>query len=121
MEQTAKQTANQTLEQRLPLVLEIIPGQAAEGLVDIYDPGTYEQTELRTLVNKTLNKEHAVEDAQIATEVRKQLQGGKLLYNGEEIHSKAIDYGVIEKTTQGEEYLYVRLKAIEPQEGGYLR
>jgi len=28
-------------EQVLPLVIEIMPGQAGEGLVDIYQPGSY--------------------------------------------------------------------------------
>ena len=28
-------------EKLLPLVLEIIPGHAAEGLIDIYEPGSY--------------------------------------------------------------------------------
>ena len=36
-------------EKLLPLVLEILPGHAAEGLIDIYEPGSYEAKSLQNL------------------------------------------------------------------------
>jgi hypothetical protein len=116
-EQTAKSELS-GLEAKLPLVLEIVPGQAREGVVDIYQPGTYNRKTLKQLVDMTLAKDMAIEDRQIVDEVKKQLSGGILLYNGKEIHSSPLDYAVKEKTAAGEEYLYVRLRAIKPQEGG---
>lgn len=43
-------------EKLLPLVLEILPGHAAEGLIDIYAPGSYEGRALRKLCDSTLGK-----------------------------------------------------------------
>ena len=43
-------------EQLLPLVIEVLPGQAGEGLVDIYQPGAYEGKSLRNLCESTLKK-----------------------------------------------------------------
>lgn len=40
------------LDQVLPLVLEIIPGQAAEGLIDVFEPGSFEKQPLRKLYEK---------------------------------------------------------------------
>ena len=45
-------------EKLLPLVLEIIPGHAAEGLIDIYEPGSYEGKSLKRLCDRTLNKKN---------------------------------------------------------------
>ena len=45
-------------EKLLPLVLEILPGHAAEGLIDIYEPGSYEVKSLRKLCDRTLRKKN---------------------------------------------------------------
>ncbi len=113
--------ARETKEQQkvLPLVVEIIPGQAAEGLIDIFEPGSYEGRTLRKLCDSTLNKrEWTIEEQIIMEDINRQLQGGKLLCRGREIEGSATDYAVSEQTEAGEEYLYVPIRVIKPQEGG---
>lgn len=107
------------VEQVLPLVLEIIPGQAAEGLIDVYEPGRYEGLSLRKLFEKTLGKKDwSIEEQQILEDVRRQLDGGRLLCRGKQIEGMALDYAVLEETEAGEKYLYVAIRAIKAQEGG---
>jgi hypothetical protein len=111
----------QTLEQPLPLVLEIIPGQAGEGLIDVYEAGSYEQKTLKDLVRQTLKKEDwSIEEQQVLDDIRRQLAGGKVLWRGQEIDGKASFYAVLEHTEAGEKYLYVPARIIKPQEGGAL-
>ena len=106
-------------EKLLPLVLEIIPGHAAEGLIDIYEPGAYEGIALRKLCDRTLNKKKwSVEEKLIIEDVTRQLAGGKLLCQGQEIEGTALEYAISEETEAGEKYLYVPIRAIKPQEGG---
>ena len=52
-------------EKLLPLVIEIIPGHAAEGLIDIYEPGSYEAKTLRKLCNRTLRKKNLTIEEQL--------------------------------------------------------
>lgn len=107
-------------EQLLPLVVEVMPGQAGEGLVDIYQPGTYEGKTLRNLCEKTLGKKDlSIEEQLILEDINRQLDGGKFLSRGQEIDSTALEYAVIEETEAGEQYLYVPIRAIKPQEGGF--
>ena len=106
-------------EKLLPLVLEIMPGHAAEGLIDIYEPGSYEVKSLRKLCNRTLRKKNlTIEEQLIAEDVARQLEGGKLLCRGQEIDGTALEFAVSEQTEAGEKYLYVPIRAIKPQEGG---
>jgi hypothetical protein len=106
-------------EKLLPLVLEIIPGHAAEGLIDIYEPGSYTAKSLRTLCDKTLNKKNlSIEEQLIVEDIKRQLDGGKLLSRGQEIEGTALEFAVSEQTEAGEKYLYVPIRAIKPQEGG---
>jgi hypothetical protein len=106
-------------EKLLPLVLEIIPGHAAEGLIDIYVPGSYEGKSLRKLCDRTLGKKNlSIEEQLIVEDVARQLEGGKLLCRGQEIEGTALEYAVSEQTEAGEKYLYVPIRAIKPQEGG---
>ncbi len=106
-------------EKLLPLVLEIIPGHAAEGLIDIYEPGSYEGKSLRKLCDRTLNKKNlSIEEQLIVEDVTRQLKGGNLLSRGQEIEGTALEYAVSEQTEAGEKYLYVPIRAIKPQEGG---
>jgi len=106
-------------EKLLPLVLEIMPGHAAEGLIDIYEPGSYEVKSLRKLCDRTLRKKNlTIEEQLIAEDVARQLEGGKLLCRGQEIDGTALEFAVSEQTEAGEKYLYVPIRAIKPQEGG---
>jgi hypothetical protein len=106
-------------EQVLPLVIEIMPGQAGEGLVDIYQPGSYEGKSLRQLCQKTLDKKDlSIEEQLILEDIQRQLKGGKFLSRGQDIDSMAPAYAVTEETEAGEKYLYVPVRAIKPQEGG---
>jgi hypothetical protein len=106
-------------EKLLPLVIEIIPGHAAEGLIDIYEPGSYAAKPLKKLCDKTLNKKNlSIEEQLIVEDIMRQLDGGKLLSRGHEIEGTALEYAVSEQTEAGEKYLYVPIRAIKPQEGG---
>ncbi len=109
-------------EKLLPLVIEIMPGHAAEGLIDIYEPGSHEGKSLRKLCDRTLNKKNlTLEEQLIAEDIARQLEGGKLLCRGQEIEGTALEFAVSEQTEAGEKYLYVPIRAIKPQEGGYNR
>jgi len=109
------------VEQVLPLVLEIIPGQAGEGLIDIYEPGTYKEQSLRKLCEKTLSKKNwSIEEQQVLQDIRRQLDGSRLLCRGRQIEGTALDHAALEQTEAGERYLYVPVRAIKPQEGGTL-
>jgi len=106
-------------EKLLPLVLEVMPGHAAEGLIEIYEPGSYEGKTLRKLCDQTLNKKNlAIEELLIAEDIARQLEGGKLLCRGQEIEGTALEFAVSEQTEAGEKYFYVPVRAIKPQEGG---
>lgn len=106
-------------EKLLPLVLEIMPGHAAEGIIDIYEPGSYTAKSLRKLCDKTLNKKNlSIEEQLIVEDIKRQLDGGKLLCRGQETDGTALEYAISEETEAGEKYLYVPVRAIKPQEGG---
>lgn len=108
-------------EKLLPLVLEILPGHAAEGLIDIFEPGSYEAKSLRNLCKRTLGKKNlTIEEQLIAEDIARQLEGGKLLCRGQEIDGTAMEFAVSEQTEAGEKYFYVPIRAIKPQEGGFL-
>jgi len=107
------------LGQSVPLVIEILPGQAGEGLIDIYEPGSYEGASLRELVYRTIGKKNwSIEERQILEDINRQLSGGKLLIGGKEIRGPAQGYALLERTEEGEKYYYVSMRAIKPQEGG---
>lgn len=112
----------EVVEQVLPLVLEIIPGQAGEGLIDVYEPGSHEGQTLRKLCEKTLSKKNwSIEEHLIIEDIQRQLDGGRFLCRGRQIDSTALDYAALEETEAGEKYLYVPVRAIKPQEGGCAR
>ncbi len=107
------------VEKPIPLVIEILPGQAGEGIIDIYEPGSYEESSLRELVFRTLGKKNwSIEEKQILDDIHRQLAGGKLLIRGKDLHGNAVDHAIIEETEEGEKYLYVPVRALKPQEGG---
>jgi hypothetical protein len=117
--ETKKALETEEFQQIVPLILEIMPGHAAEGLIDIYEPGSYEGETLRKLCERTLSKKKwSIEEQLIIEDIARQLQGGKLLCRGQEVEGTALEYAVTEQTEAGEEYLYVPVRAIKPQEGG---
>jgi len=119
MEEPRRALHTDLLEQVLPLILEIIPGQAGEGLIDLYEPGSFEGQSLRKLCEKTLGKKNwSIEEQQIVEDINRQLDGGRLLCRGREIQGTALDFALLEETGAGEKYLYVPIRAIKPQEGG---
>ena len=103
----------------LPLVLEIIPGQAGEGLVVVMEPGSFEGRTLRDLCRQALGRtDFSIEERQILEDIQRQLKGGKLLCQGRDLEAPAHTFGTVEETGTGEAYLYVPVRAIKPQEGG---
>jgi len=117
--ETKKALQPEESQEILPLILEILPGHAAEGLIDIYEPGSYEGKTLRKLFERTLSKKKwSIEEQLIMEDITRQLQGGKLLCRGHDIEGRALEYAVTEQTEAGEKYLYVPIRAIKPQEGG---
>jgi hypothetical protein len=111
----------QEVRKPLPLVLEIIPGQAGEGLVVVMEPGSYEGRTLRDLCRQALERtDFSIEDRQILEDIRRQLQGGKLLCQGRNLEDDPQSFGTVEETEAGEAYLYVPVRAIKPQEGGLI-
>ena len=103
----------------LPLVLEIIPGQAGEGLVVVLEPDSYEGRPLRELCREALGRtDFSIEERQVLDDIERQLKGGKLLCQGRDLEAPAASFGTVEETEAGEAYLYVPVRAIKPQEGG---
>jgi len=114
-----KEPEREERERILPLVVEIMPGQASEGLVDIHEAGSYQGASLRQLVEKTLGRaDVTIEERQVLEDIKRQLDGGKLLCRGNEIDVPAAEYASAEEKEAGEKYLYVPIRAIKPQEGG---
>ncbi|NLI31676.1 MAG: hypothetical protein GX422_02675 [Deltaproteobacteria bacterium] len=112
-------TDMETRQRPLSLVLEILPGQAGEGLIDVYEPGSYEGMSLGKLIEETLGRTNwSIEDRQILDDIRRQMDGGRLICRGAEIQGNAQHWAVLEETESGEAYWYVAVRVIKPQEGG---
>jgi hypothetical protein len=106
-------------EQPLPLVVEILPGQAGEGLLAVFEPGSYEGKPLFELCQQMLaRRDWSIEERQILEDIQRQLQGGKLLAKGRDTQGQALHYARHEQSEAGENYFYVPVRAIKPQEGG---
>lgn len=115
----SREVIPEEMEKPMPLVLEIMPGHAAEGLIGVYEPGSYEGTTLRKLCERILQKSNlSIEEQLILEDISRQLEGGKLLCRGQEIDGTATAFAVAEETEAGEKYFYVPVRAIRPQEGG---
>jgi len=100
-------------------VVEIIPGQAGEGLIEVFEPGSYEGNSLQELCKRILAKGNwSIEDLQVLEDIQRQLDGGRLLTKGGGIGGPAEQYAILEQTPAGENYRYVAVRAIKPQEGG---
>lgn len=107
------------VEQVLPLVLELIPGQAGEGLIEVHEPGTYEAQPLRKLCERLLARTSwSLEEQQVLEDLRRLLGGGRLLCRGRQIDGTPLAHAVVEETEAGEKYLYIPVRVIKPQEGG---
>jgi hypothetical protein len=121
MPETQVKSADQPkkITKPLPLVLEIIPGQAGEGLVVVLEPGSYGGRPLGELCRDALARtDFSIEERQILDDIERQLKGGKLLCQGRDLEAPAACFGTVEETEAGEAYLYVPVRAIKPQEGG---
>jgi hypothetical protein len=119
MAKAEKAPQTDIVEQVLPLVLELIPGQAGEGLIDVHEPGSCEVHSLRKLCERLLSRTNwSLEEQQVLEDVKRQLEGGRLLCRGRQIDGAALAYAVVEETEAGEKYLYIPVRAIKPQEGG---
>lgn len=119
MTELRTEVEKQKREQPLPLVVEILPGQAGEGLLEIFEPGSYEDKELFDLCQHILaRRDWSIEERQILEDIQRQLKGGKLLAKGRNTQGPALEYARVEQSEDGETYLYVPVRAIKPQEGG---
>lgn len=119
MAEPEKAPRREVVEQLLPLVLELIPGQAGEGLIEVHEPGSYEAQSLRTLCGNLLSRTNwSVEERQVLEDIRRLLDGGRLLCRGRPIEGSPLNYALVEETEAGEKYLYVPVRVIKPQEGG---
>ena len=116
--QVAEYPEEAKYEQPIPLVIEITPGQAKVGLIELFEPGSYEHRSLRVLVDEALTRKNwSIEERLILRDILRQLDGGKLLLHGREIDRPAIQCAAIEKTELGEIYRYILVRVIKPQEG----
>jgi hypothetical protein len=109
----------QSQGQPLPMVVEILPGQAGEGLLAVYEPGSYEDKSLAELCREMLaRRDWSIEERQILEDIQRQVKGGKLLARGRDTQSQALEYARLEQSEAGENYFYVPVRAIKAQEGG---
>ena len=77
-------------EQPLPLVVEILPGQAGEGLLEVFEAGSYEKKKLGDLCQEMLARhDWSIEERQILDDIQRQLHGGKLLAKGRNTQSRS--------------------------------
>ena len=85
MAELSTEVEKQKREQLLPLVVEILPGQAGEGLLEVFEAGSYETKKLADLCQQMLARhDWSIEERQILDDIQRQLQGGKLLAKGQE-------------------------------------
>lgn len=114
-------------DEDLPLILEVAPGQADNGMLEKYAVTDYKNASIEDLVDDALEAKQSLtgtslEERRTAENVEEQLQGGgNLLYEGDAVNPNAdpTDYATIETTSEGEDFLYVKLQAVRPQEGGH--
>jgi hypothetical protein len=119
MTELRTEVEQQKREQPLPLVVEILPGQAGEGLLAVFEPGSYEGKPLYDLCHQMLERrDWSIEERQILEDIKRQLQGGKLLAKGRDTQAPVLEYARLEESEAGETYFYVPVRAIKPQEGG---
>jgi hypothetical protein len=119
MSEAVLSPTQETQEEPLPLVVEILPGQAGEGLLAVFEPGTYEGQTLAQLCEEMLaRRDWSIEERQILEDIQRQLQGGVLLARGRSTQGPARAYARREESEAGEPYWYVPVRAIKPQEGG---
>ncbi|MEJ5348960.1 MAG: hypothetical protein WHS46_09765 [Desulfosoma sp.] len=104
----------------VPLVVEVLPGQAAEGILEVFEPGTYEGRTLQELINVVLSREDlSVEEREILEEILFHMENGVLLCGGRPAEGDPLERARVEETEEGEKYYYVAVRALRPQEGGH--
>ena len=104
----------------LPLVVEIIPGAAEEGLVRAFNVGEYDiEKNVKALAKEILSGEYDMEEGHLIQRINKEINGGKYLIGEEEVNSKIRNYVAKETTEDGLDYLYLQLRIVRPQEGGF--
>jgi hypothetical protein len=119
MTELRTEVKKQKREQPLPLVVEILPGQAGEGLLEVFEPGSYEGKKLYDLCQQMLaRRDWSIEERQILEDIQRQLRGGRLLAKGRDTQAPALEYARVEQSEDGETYFYVPVRAVKPQEGG---
>lgn len=102
------------------LVLEIVPGQAASGIRRLYEPHEYKGQDIGDLVDQHLEGGVSAEDQPTLRSIEEQLDSGHLVHDGDRVNRRASPnrYWRDEETLDGEDFKYIKLKAITPQEGG---
>ncbi len=105
----------------VPLVVEVLPGQAAEGILEVFEPGTYEGRTFQELINAVLSREDlSVEEREVLEEILFHMENGVLLCGGRAAEGDPLERARVEQTEDGEKYYYVAVRALRPQEGGLL-
>lgn len=119
--QTKRKLAEQpTLEERLPLAIEVAPGQAEKGLIGIFSPAEYEGQTTRYLVGQMLIDPNLdFEDQRIADEIKSMIEGGVLQFEDEQASDNPFEHSNIEYMSADERVHYLPLRIIQPKTGGY--
>jgi hypothetical protein len=97
----------------LPLVLEIKPNQAAEGLVGVFKPNEYCEQNVDSLA-RTILENPDLNDLErgIVSDIERNLRNGELKMHGKKAAGFAKGYATLEKSEAGEPFLYLELRAI---------
>lgn len=122
-EQHQQQHAQQqsTLEDKLPLLIKVSPGQERKGLVKLFEHGDYNGQTTRYLVGQMLKDENlSVEDKSMVEQIISLLDGGQLLHHGELVEHNPFAYTTLKRTKANEKYHYLELRVIRPEEGGLM-
>ena len=110
----------------LPLVVEIIPGTAGEGqgLLRAFQPGEYDlkRTTPAALMHQIMSKPESVFDSRVIDRLNR--EGTNHLFVGRKAHRVTTqclaDYAEL-RSEDGQQYVYLLLRSIKPQEGGHAR
>lgn len=107
-------------EEKLPLVVELIPGVADQGFIKAYESGNYSlDRTVDSVVNDLILGNHSIEDNVTIDRIKKEL-GGQMFIGKQDVKGKFVkDYIRVETTKDGAKYLYLPIRVVKPQEGGY--
>ena len=115
--------AQTILDEKLPLVVEVIPGTAGEGqgLLRAYDFGSYDlsRASAARLIQDAMAAAESVSDARIIERLAR--EGSQHVYVGRRAVRPGAD-GLLDhaeiRTEEGKKFVYIQLRTIKPQEGG---